>query len=184
MVSLCLGKCEIGSVDIASGEMDVAGRNLRALNPAKPATELRFGQPVRELCRATMSEVMRIDWFLDTSTFSGAFEKSKPDVIVSNLLVRGSLVDLTPQRSLRTRIWMCFEPLCDVGFGFDKEETSRSSFPHNDDTLPDVSLFDISDTEIDEFAYPSARFPQDCDECSISIVHTVLNHGSDIVWRE
>ena len=108
MVSLCLGKCEIGSVDIASGEMDVAGRDLRALDPAKPATELRFGQPVRELCRATMSEVMRIDRLLDTSTFAGAFEKAKPDVIVSNLLVRGSLVDLTPQRSLRTRIWMGF----------------------------------------------------------------------------
>lgn len=129
-----------------------------------------------------MSEVMRIDRFLDTSPFAGAFEKAKPDVVVSNLFVRGS--HLTPQRSLRTRIWMGFEPLSHMGFGFNEEETSRSSLPHNDDALPDESLFDISDTEIDEFAYPSARFPQDCDECSISIVYTVLNHGSDIVWRE
>jgi hypothetical protein len=131
-----------------------------------------------------MSEVMRIDRFLDTSTFAGAFEKAKPDVVVSNLLVRGSLVDLTPQRSLWTRIWMGLEPLSHMGFGFDKEETPGPGLPHNDDALPDESLFDISDTEIDEFAYPSARFPQDCDECSISIVHTMLDHGSDIVWRE
>jgi hypothetical protein len=46
------------------------------------------------------------------------------------------------------------------------------------------SIFDISNSQIDEFTNPSPRFPENSDERAISVVDATFDHGCDILRCE